>query len=69
MSYLVGVRYGTTEEDQIELGLELQWLTPEEKKIDLQQGLQKVEFTQRHLVFAEQKFYRGHWAWVRIRLR
>lgn len=37
--------------------------------IDLQQGLQKVEFTQRYLVFAEQKFYRGHWAWVRIRLR
>lgn len=24
--------------------------------------------TQRHLVIAEQVFYKDHWAWVRIRL-
>lgn len=32
VSHLVGVRCGTAEEDQIELGLELQWLMPEGKK-------------------------------------
>lgn len=48
------------------LGLEWKRFRPAEA--GLWQGLQRAVISQRHLVIAEQVFYKDHWAWVRIRL-
>lgn len=50
-----------------ELGLELRWFMPARRR-RVWQDLQRAGITQRHLVIADPRFYRDHWAWVRVRI-